>query len=402
MQRNNKQEQGTALILSLMVMISVSGLVTVGTMTLLAHRTKVDTEYIRYGQAVGLARSGLVEATGWFVKQTTQPVIGFDPKLDTSAVPPVLETDDPEIGIVREFPISGQIWGRYEVWKQWDSDPNTSRLAFRKDNQVEDLSHAVGLTSGGSWRLQSTGYVFQRRDPAAGFATYPNRIITSEVLAADIRRMQLSPPGQAAINIGRGQNVTVNTQGRLFGGGVGAGVYYPQGTGTPNSGPPGSGRISGTPALAPTTSTYDDSLEAVFGVGRSELMIMADNVVTDMSQFPVPVPKYSITVVDRPSVTFDNTTPLNSTAAIVYIDGNVTLLPGNQSVFTGLLYVNGSLTIREPCEIKGTIIVTGNLTVQGSSDFADVYFDDDALNDLRLNIGNYRFSSAIKKVRFVE
>ena len=124
---------------------------------------------------------------------------------------------------------------------------------------------------------------------------------------------------------------------------------------------------------------------------------MADDVITSMSNFPAQLEENSLVFVKRPSVQFNSSQPLRSTGSILVIEGNVTLLPGNQSTFSGLLYVDGNLTVREPCEFKGSIVVTGNTTVQGSADFADIYFDDDVLNRLRQNIGNYRVSGALRR-----
>jgi hypothetical protein len=55
------------------------------------------------------------------------------------------------------------------------------------------------------------------------------------------------------------------------------------------------------------------------------------------------------------------------------------------------LYVNGNLTVREPCELQGSIVVTGAVTVQGStSDFATITFDDGIVARLRQTLGTYR------------
>ena len=85
-------------------------------------------------------------------------------------MPPVIDTLDPDIGIVREFQITNSIWGRYEVWKEWDADPNSTRLAWRQQMQTEDVSDLRGNLSPGSvWRMRSIGYVFRRNDGSAAF-----------------------------------------------------------------------------------------------------------------------------------------------------------------------------------------------------------------------------------------
>ena len=76
--------------------------------------------------------------------------------------------------------------------------------------------------------------------------------------------------------------------------------------------------------------------------------------------------------------------------AIVICRGNLTLLPGNGSMFSGLLYVDGNFTMRSPSEIRGAVVGTGNVTIQGASDYATIYYDDDVLDALRARIGTYR------------
>jgi len=78
----------------------------------------------------------------------------------------------------------------------------------------------------------------------------------------------------------------------------------------------------------------------------------------------------------------------------VVVQGNVTIQPASNSSFSGLLYVNGNLVVREPAELQGTVVVTGSVTIQGASDFATIAFDDGVLNRLRQTIGTYRQASA--------
>src|SRR5687767_12797458 len=125
------RERGLALVVAVFFAIIIVGLVFSGTMALKTHRTKTETSYRLHGQATQLARSGLYEALAWFRKQTAQPVVTFAPQRNTLVTPPVLETEDPDIGTVREVEIAGSIWGRYEVWKRWDADPDPVRLAWR-------------------------------------------------------------------------------------------------------------------------------------------------------------------------------------------------------------------------------------------------------------------------------
>jgi len=381
-----RNERGMALIFALFFAVVALGITLSGTIFVKAHRDATSIRFASNSQAVEFARSGLIEAIGWFRKQTAQPVTTFAPQFAPTATPPSFDTIDPEIGIVREFEISGAIWGRYEVWKTWAADPDADRLAFRTQLQCEDISDQRGNLSPGSvWRLRSIGYVFRRTDPSARFDAEPNRVIAKELVETEIRRLALQPPGQAALCTRTASTCRINTRGRIYGGTNAAGIYVKSGT--------GSVTVSGTGAtvtggISPNAN-YDDSMTAVFGVTLAELQGMADAVIVNPAEFPSPLPDTSVVVADT-DLTFDATRPLTGTGILV-VNGDVTIQPSSYSSFSGLLYVNGNLTVREPCEMQGSIVVTGAVTVQGStSDFATITFDDGIVARLRQTLGTYR------------
>jgi hypothetical protein len=389
-------ERGVALILAIFFTLLVVGITVTGSLLLRAHQTKTKVSFVAHGQAVQFARSGLIEALGWLRKQTAQPVTAFEPALDGSATPPVLDTIAPDIGIVREFEITDSVWGRYEVWKQWDADPVTTRLPWRVQMQTEDISDLRGNLSPGSiWRLRSIGYVYRLVDDTVPFNQAPNQIIGREIAEVEARRLALQPPGQAALCTRNGNGATVGTRGRLLGGSVAAGIYYLNATGSPSVSGTGAA-VTGTPGQSAATS-YDDSFEAVFGVSQNELSAMADYYVTAAADFPSPVPVDTL-VLCSTGMTFTSAQPLKGTG-VVAIVGNTTISQGSYSAFSGLLYVQGNLTLREPSEIQGAVVVTGTVTVLGSSDFATITYDDGILNHLRQELGTYRLSSAMMRPR---
>jgi hypothetical protein len=387
-------ERGIALVLALFFAILVIGITVTGALILRSHQQKTKVAFVANGQSVQFARSGLVEAIGWLRKQTAQPVIDFEPVLDTAATPPVLDTLDPDIGIVREFRITTAVWGRYEVWKDWNTDPDPVRVAFRQQMQCEDISDLRGnLNPGSVWRLRSIGYVYRRVDPTAAFDQAPNQVLGKQILEAEARRLALQPPGQSALCTRNGNGIRVLTRGRVFGGPAAAGLFFLNGTGTPT--------ISGTGAAATGTpgqsaaAAYDDSFEAVFGVSQAELSAMADFFVTQAADFPSPVPVNSL-VLCTTGVTFTAASPLKGTG-VVAIVGNTTIGQGSYSAFSGLLFVQGNLTIREPSEIQGAVVVTGSVTVEGASDYATITYDDTILASLRQQLGTYRLSSTYSR-----
>jgi hypothetical protein len=382
-------ERGVALVLAILFTIIVAGITVAGSLALRSHEQHTHTSFVSHGQAIGFARSGLTEALGWFRKQTSQPVVTFAPVLDNVANPPILDTIDPEIGIVREFRITGNIWGRYEVWKDWPGDPDPQRLQWRNQMRVQDVSVARGNLSAGSvWRLRSVGYVFRQIEVGVPFNRLPNQILGQEVADVEVRRLALQPPGQAALCSLRGDAVNVGTRGQIFGGSTAAGVYYPFATGTPVL---GGGAVTGTPSLSASNS-YPTGIEAVFGVGVDDLKTMADIVVTNAAEFPAAVPMNSLVVCTVP-ITFTPTLSLNGTGVVVFL-GNVTFQPGTNSSFSGLVYAGGAFTYRAPAEIQGAVVATGAVSLSGVSDFANIIFDNGILNALRQNLGTYRLSGA--------
>jgi len=391
-----KRQDGVALISALWLVIVVLGIVTTGVIVLQSHRAKTRIAFARNSQAMQIARSGLVEARSWLRRQTSQPVVAFEPALDALAVPPILDTIDPDIGIVREFRVTGQTWARYEVWKQWDADPDLVRRALRQQLQCEDITRLRGIASDGAvWRLRCMGYIYNREDANTPFDEQPNHVIAKELLEVECERLLLQTPGEAAVNVGDGNSCLINTQGRIRGNSAG-GIYYPASSGTPTTGPSGEQRVLGTPRLASGIG-YDDSFEAVFSVSLDEIKAMASMVLTDCAQIPDPVPDGSIIVCEQASMQFDSSHPLRGNGLLVLV-GNVTMPSGNNSNFSGFVYIDGGFTMRGPSEIRGAVIVTGNMTVQGQPDYATIEYDEGVLSTLRASFGSYNISSSFKRL----
>lgn len=392
-QPRNASQTGLALIAVIWLVIVIVGLVAAGTITLRSHRSQMRIDFAQNSQAVLIARSGLTEGRDWLRRQTAQPVTTFAPLFAPLASPPILDTIDPEIGIVREFKISGDTWARYEVWKQWDADPDPIRLMLRQLLQCEDISAARNATGVGVvWRLRCMGYIFRRLDAGVAYDQQPNHVVAKELLEVEVQRLLLQTPGQAALNTGTGSGCQVGSNGRVEGGATAAGVYYPSGTGTPG----GSGSITGTPSTA-GGPVYDDGYEAVFSLPLSQLKGMASMVLSNMVDFPDPVPDGSILVVESPSMTFDSSTPLRGNGLVILV-GDVTIAAGSNSSFSGFVYVDGDLTMNSPSELRGAVIVTGDVVLQGVSDFATITYDEDVVNVLRASFGNYGIASPFKRL----
>jgi hypothetical protein len=376
-------ESGTILLIVLFVSLAMSGLIFVGGLLLESSKNQAETQFRAVGQARSVARAGLIDAFSWYRRQSTQPVTQFAPILDLGADPPILDTEDPAVGLVRHFKISGNIWARYEVKKVDTKNPHL---------QVRDVSALRGLAgTGQAWYLASWGAVFRREDDQKGYKESPNRLLGTAQAFTEIRRMTLSPPGEAAINSARGDNVVLTTRTRVVGGDASA-VVFPIGTGNVSA----QGEISGSPALAPVAG-YDDSPEAVFGVPYAQLKSLADDVYMNPSEFPSPMPQDSLLIVEG-DLTFDDTRPLRGTG-VIYVNGNVVVDASPRNFFNGMLYVTGNLLVRAPSIVRGTIVARGSIRVEGSGDYAEVEYDKKVLSALMVSMGQYRISKAM---RFIE
>jgi len=387
-------ERGSVMIVTMLLSIVLVGIVVSGASILKSSRAKTETAFLLTGQASQFARSGLMETINWLRRQPEQPALAFNPKLDTTASPKILDTEDPDIGIMREFKISGKIWGRYEVWKQWDTDPDPERLAWRQKLQSVDVSLKRGRTQPGSvWLVRCAGYVYERRDAGVDMRAYPNRVLASEILEAEVSRLAVALPGQAALCVRSGTDITLGKNGRVAGGASAAGVFYAQSSGTPMLNV--DSELTGEPSSA-ASAVYDDSIGYVFGVSLAELRAMADNHVEDEKDFPSLLRDGSITLLDG-KINFGPTRSLKG-SGIVVINGNCTINPGSTSSFSGLLYVDGKLTIHAPCTIRGAVIATGQTSVQGVGDFSEIAYDEKVLEAIQRNLGSYRLSTTARRL----
>ena len=384
---------GHAMIMALFFLILAVGIVYSGTVTADAHRTNTDTQFRSRTQATQFARSGLTEAISWFRRQTSQPVTDFAPRLETLANPPLLDTDDPDIGLVREFRIGGRVFGRYETWKEWLGDPEPARAALRTNVAARDVSSERTAASGGSaWRLRSVGYVFESEDEQRPFDQLPNRVLARQVLEGEILRLRLAPPGASAICTSDGALVTIGTNTEVEGGTGAAGLFARTGTGSPSV----SGSLGGQPGFL-ADANYTCSPEIVFGVSERDLETTADLIVEQALNVPVPLPTNALVVIDAGPIVFDAARPLRGTA-VVYVKGDVTIAAGSASSFNGLLYVDGDLQITAPADLSGAVVVSDGhrVTLTGTADWVHVQHDGEVLDLLRREIGQYRLAGPIR------
>lgn len=405
--RTRRDQRGIALIWALFAAMVIAGVIVSGTNSFLSIQQLGTAEFRADAQARGVAEAGLVDAYAWFRRQASQPVSTFAPVRNLAAIPPINETDDATIGLVRDYEILPSLWGRYEVRKTrvaetWTdgnanglydygeayTDTNTSS---RRDPAAEtrDVSAERGLAgSGVVWRIESVGTVFRRPDGLQALGVGPNQRIAMVRLAAEIRRLAIVPPAQAAVCARTRSTVSIGNRARLTGG-LKGGVIGPTGSGTPSI----SGEVTGTPGSGTVPLPYNDTVAQMFGVSLTELKAMADGSYTNAANFPSPIGDYTLRIMEG-NIAFNAARPLRGTGVVVVI-GNCSLDASSNSFFNGVLYVQGNLQIRAPVYLRGTVVVTGAVDIAGTGgDYSEVIYDGGMITLVLKTMGQYRFSTS--------
>ena len=433
-----KRERGSALFFSLVAIVVITGLITMGTMALLNTNTMVELQLRTHGQAVSIAKAGLVEALSWFRRNALET--DFNPQLDLFASPrPINDTADPSIGIVREFQISegDDLWGRYEVRK----------IGTYK---VEDVSYDRCYTDveggdGQAWQICSVGIIFKKKYPETYdttnfykikpttegedvYAVDPDtkavKVVARAVVAAEIRRFGINPPGCSAVCAHRGSAITIGSKGRVVGG-TDAALLYAESTGTPSTG----GEVSGPqqtigatppdPGDGNENNILDDfEIHFVFPkMHKSELRAMADIYTTDYTELPNPLPNYSLIYIDGDAVFSSGEWPDGRKkrldgVGVLFVDGDLTIEASSNSMYRGLIYVTGRYEQHAPSLISGTVITCGweddnlngkwdsgetyaTVNISGEGDYSEVDYDKDILERVEDMMSNYRFSRSM-------
>jgi hypothetical protein len=381
-------QSGLMLIWALVIGVVVLGLIFSGNMTLYSSEKRAQAEFRALDQAVDVARAGIVDVHAWFRRQAGQPVKTFAPIRDLTTFPPINDTDEPAIGLVREFEFTPNLVGRYEIRKFADLDGNG-----RADpgEGVADVSSQRSLPGQGTvWQLEAWGIVYERLDEDKAWNEAPNRRVAGALMSTEIRRITLSPPGKAALCCARGDDVTVGSK-AVVNGAEEAGIVFPPDTGTPS--------IAGTVEGAIPTSAipgYDGSPMSVFGVSLQDLKAMATVRLSAGHSMPVPVPELSLVYAEGLRQV-NSTGPLRGTGVLV-VNGDLEIQAGSNSYFKGLIYVTGSLKLKAPALVHGTIIVEGSITMSGTGDTAEVIYDEEVLQELRLEMGGYRITRPLLRM----
>ncbi|MBN1620994.1 MAG: hypothetical protein JW871_00195 [Endomicrobiales bacterium] len=383
---------GSALIISILIMLIVAILIPAGTQLLITSFKEARYQEYHVSEAGNAARAGIEDTILWFRRQTNQPVRSgvpptfyawedgaFDPLESSTTVK--FGTEDESIGIVKEFPISksGMKYARYEVMRQTDTAVS-SYMEFAVHDITGERIHSTSDPKyngdGLVWFIPSTGYIYLRRDSTKSYNESPNEVVAKARASTEIRRISLNTQGCASL-VYNGSNAKIYNRGRVIGicGCVNAPLP------TVYSGGQADDRFSG---FEDPTPYY------VFGLTTSEIKAISDHVVDNISDLPDPIPDMSLIFING-NATFNSANPLRA-SGILFVNGNLTLDSMSNSRFSGVVYVTGTATILDGCEISGSVIAYSGLTLSKSSptDTADILFDSGIITSVRQQICNYR------------
>lgn len=357
-------EGGSALVWALLFVVVSSGMIISHSAFLAAQRRESDVRYSQEALAGNFAISGLTESLGWFRRQESQPVQQFAPILEPEAQPPVLDTIDPAIGLVREFEINGSLWGRYEV----------------RNNEVADISIQRGITTPGSvWEVGVRSYVYRRNDPTRPFDAAPNRVVSATALTSELRGVQVSLPAVAAVNIDDASKLLLGPLTTIDGNGK-SGIAYED---------PGllvalDPRIVGTPKDTQVL-TYDASPEAIFGMSLGEISEYSDSILRDVDAAAILKIGRAIGSLAG-SITTAN--DIYVEGGMLIVEGDLVTLPTAVTTIQGVLYVGGNLVLQGQADIKGAVVVRGTMMTGVLP--VNIQYDEDIYNNVTDRLSKYR------------
>jgi hypothetical protein len=383
-------ERGVATFLAIAT-ASVILLIVLLSLSLMQSSAKAIYGQLRYqGQAYNTALAGTTEALTWFQEQATQPVATFNPQRNLAATPPINDTEVQAIGIVRTFPVSaiGNVWGRYEV---------------RTPSALDVTAQRGKSGTGTVWQFDSAGMIFVDRDGdnqmdftdsnSSGVYDWgePGEVVAMRKVRAEATRLTvILPAGNAAIQGYTCSSINMTTgtsKVKILGSSAGIGIACRNGTGNPsNSGI----TLLGNPGRQTNVNPYNDSILAVFGVDQNELLNLATVKSPDVAGLPATLPAMSLTVIQG-NATFTTAKPLIGSGILVVL-GNLTIPANSYSSYNGVIYVTGTYSQTAPSQVSGAIIGHGTIRLVGGGDFAEATWDPSIVQQVRNNLGGYRFS----------
>ena len=374
------QERGSILVWAMMFVVVTSGMVISHSLRMSARQKDLDTRYDRKALAQTVAQSGVVDAVSFFRSRPVQPVTQFAPAQDPFGDPPRLDTIDASLGLVREFEIRGNLWGRYEL-----------RREDARDVTAERGAEGVGKI----WELELRSYVYRLVDPTKPFDQAPNHVVAAEATGTEVRNLAIVLPAQAPLiaqdpdQVEIGPNVIIN-------GGPGPGLAF--GDGPPDDG--GEGGTEGAPtditdgldllpAVAPAILSPDPTIDPLskltgnppsvrmptlllkvddmFGLKRNDLGSFAD-VIWDQKAQPKLGDVAGKVVFVPGNLDLDGTVIRD---VVLIVGGKITSKQGAApSVLSGVIFAENHIQLIENVQIEGVMLASKKLEL-GSNNASD-------------------------------
>ncbi len=382
---SRRSEQGSTLVWALFFVSLTAGILVAHSIEMSANRKTMDTRYRRIDLAQSIAESGLTDAASYLRRQPSQPVVAFTPERNLANDPPIDDTLEPAVGLVREFEVHGSLWGRYEV---------------RADEAI-DVSAAYGEAPGTVWDLGARGYLYERVDADQPFDKKPNRLLSTQTLRTEVRGITLRLPSLSALVVGDPTALQLLGNGTIDGG-VQSGIAIAKSDDDDDqdddqgkddekgrdSIPSFGSSVTGAPAALPLAATKLD-VSSVFGMREEQLRSIADLVVFSNKQLQG-------RVMQDESVFVPNGLELESRdqalrgRMLLAIKGDFVASEGNDSDFKGVLYVSGNAQIEGPFRFEGTMIVAGRVKIGGSDGEVRIRARPDIVSQLQNSLSQYR------------
>jgi hypothetical protein len=391
------QAGSTTILIVLMILVPV--VIVLASQFFQTKNQDVTRQYKYSAQAANIAKAGLVDALMWFRRNqpvgagnnagSLYPDSAFSPQYpvdtaDSTCPDSTHPSQVCAIGLVQEYPLTNNLIAHYEVHRQ--QDPATNPL---DPDAVHDITalRIPGHNNGEGivWSLESIGTIL--RLPARD-------IVGQSRVATEIRRLAIVLPSKSAVTLNDRSTVTLANNSQITGW-LNYGLSYY--TGNPPSISGAGSQLTGTPPMRDMTVSGGGPLSiiSVFGMSPRDLQNIADVYVPNSAPNPAAYPPGMQFVFFDRGVSFTNAFPLHG-SGVLYVNGDLTVAAGSNSVFTGLIFVTGNVAISGPAHISGTLIINapGTLSMDGAGDVADVEYDDAILSNVFQQVGQYRRSTS--------
>ena len=396
-------ERGSVLVWALIFVVLTSGMVVSHSISLASNRREFDNLLDRKVLAHTVAQSGVVDGLAWFRGQPVQPVQQFDPVHEPHGDPPRFDTLDASLGLVREFEIRGNLWGRYEL---------------RREEAVDVTQANGGTGTGKTWAMMARAYVYRIADPRRPFDEAPNRIVAVDTMSTQFGSLGMSLPAPAALvtqdpeMLFVGRNVIINGAG-------GPAVAHGDGpTDVKDYADPGTkptpenvefmpavppvpikvspdpivnplALLTGTPTILRQTTLAVD-VSRLFGVPAAELRSFADVIATDATEIGKLATSGRLVFVPGDLYVM---TPIDIDGAVVVVHGNFALPTlAETSHIRGILYIEGDAKIQGNVKIDGSLIVRHTLALGDSSGGppVEITYDPAMIEAMQRSMSKYR------------